>query len=283
MKSRLLIIIGISIVTAISLSYYAIYDSSTTVLISCDPRYEHIDDKCVLLTPEQYCKDWCDLQELSSLGCNQLVLDYIYRYTNLFDEKFDGVYYRNFVGFPDGVTKENFQECVDFILETRISVETKPILISTNRTGYVTIASNSFLSVEVMCPTDNPYPSNYQILFDKVPYDTKVQGVQHVSGVRGGIEFNGFVFDFENPTNDSESATIQVNCSGTPEPRTEPEPEPEVIEERFHGLTKSQITDIQQAELGCKKIGNQTYCDISVQEKIDYYLQQNHGEKENEN
>ena len=59
--------------------------------------------------------------------------------------------------------------------------------------------------------------------------------------------------------------------------------EPEAVEERFHGLAKSQITDIQQAELGCKKIGNQTYCDISIQEKIDYYLQQNHGETENEN
>jgi len=61
------------------------------------------------------------------------------------------------------------------------------------------------------------------------------------------------------------------------------EPEPDVIEERFHGLTKSQITDIQQAELGCKKIGNQTYFDIMVQEKIDYYLQQNQEEIENEN
>jgi len=58
--------------------------------------------------------------------------------------------------------------------------------------------------------------------------------------------------------------------------------EPDVIKERFHGITKSQIEDIQLAELGCKKIGNQTYCDIMVQEKIDYYLQQNHGEKENE-
>ena len=54
-----------------------------------------------------------------------------------------------------------------------------------------------------------------------------------------------------------------------------PEPEPDVIKERFHGLTKSQIEDIQLAELGCKKIGNQTYCDIMVQEKINYYLQQN--------
>ena len=57
----------------------------------------------------------------------------------------------------------------------------------------------------------------------------------------------------------------------------------EVIEERFRGITKSQIEDIQLAELGCKKIGNQTYCDIMIQEKIDYYLQLNHGEIENEN
>jgi len=50
MKSRLLIIIGISSVLAISLSYYAIYDSSTTVFISCIPGYEQIDGKCVMST-----------------------------------------------------------------------------------------------------------------------------------------------------------------------------------------------------------------------------------------
>ena len=121
MKTKLLIIIGIIAVVAASLSYYVIYDSSTTVFISCDPRYEQIDDKCVLLKPEQYCTDWCDLQELESLGCNQLVLDYIYRATNLFDEKFDNVYYRNALGLPDGVTQEKFEECADIILEKRLS------------------------------------------------------------------------------------------------------------------------------------------------------------------
>ena len=127
MKTRVLIIIGIVIV-AVSLSYYVIYDSSTTVFVSCDPRYGQIDGKCVLLKPEQYCTDWCDLQELSSLGCNQLVLDYIYRYTNLFDEKFDGVYYRNFVGLPDGVSNEKLQECTDFIREKRTSTELENLL-----------------------------------------------------------------------------------------------------------------------------------------------------------
>ncbi len=52
MKTRTLIIIGISIVTAISLSYYVILEQSTTILVSCDPRYEQIDGKCVLKISE---------------------------------------------------------------------------------------------------------------------------------------------------------------------------------------------------------------------------------------
>lgn len=47
------------------------------------------------------------------------------------------------------------------------------------------------------------------------------------------------------------------------------------IDTTFYGLTKSQITDIQHANLGCKKTGNQTYCDEMIQDKIEYYLQQN--------
>lgn len=47
MKTRTLIIIGISVAIALSLSYYVIYDQSNTVFISCDPRYEQIDDKCI--------------------------------------------------------------------------------------------------------------------------------------------------------------------------------------------------------------------------------------------
>ena len=69
MKTKLSIMIGIVIAAALSLSYYAINDSATTVFLSCDHKYEQIGDKCVLLNPEQYCKDWCDVEELSKLGC----------------------------------------------------------------------------------------------------------------------------------------------------------------------------------------------------------------------
>ncbi len=78
MKTRLLIIIGISIVTAISLSYYAIYDSSTTVFISCDPRYEQIDDKCVLKISETDYEDPesqnQDKSALNNLKCSSNAL-----------------------------------------------------------------------------------------------------------------------------------------------------------------------------------------------------------------
>ena len=47
------------------------------------------------------------------------------------------------------------------------------------------------------------------------------------------------------------------------------------IDPMFYGLTKSQIADVQQAKFGCKKLGNQTYCVTMVQEKTEYYLQQN--------
>lgn len=120
MKTRILIVIGIVIASALSLSYYAIYDSSTTVFLSCDPKHEQIGDRCVLLQPEQYCKDWCDTEELSDLGCDRLALDFVYRATNLFDEEIGDVYYRDWIGLPDGLSEEEFEKCVNIIKEKRL-------------------------------------------------------------------------------------------------------------------------------------------------------------------
>jgi hypothetical protein len=121
MKTRTLIIIIVVIVisSVMSLSYYTIYDSSTTVFISCTPKHEKIGDKCVPLKPEQYCKDWCDLEGLSKLGCTELALDYVFMATNLFDEDFGDVYYRNFVGLSNGLSEEEFETCADIIKEKR--------------------------------------------------------------------------------------------------------------------------------------------------------------------
>ncbi|MGY5146587.1 MAG: hypothetical protein ACW9W4_01100 [Candidatus Nitrosopumilus sp. bin_7KS] len=130
MKTRTLAIIVAAIVIAsvMSWSFYTIYDSSYDVFISCTPKHEQINDKCVLLKPEQYCTDWCDLEELSDLGCGGPVLDYIYRHTNLFDEKFDNTfYYRNAMGLPDGVSEKQFEVCEDIVHKKRILTDSGKI------------------------------------------------------------------------------------------------------------------------------------------------------------
>lgn len=47
------------------------------------------------------------------------------------------------------------------------------------------------------------------------------------------------------------------------------------IDPMFYGLVKSQITDIQLTQMGCKKLGNQNYCDEIIKEKTEFCLQQN--------
>jgi len=58
--------------------------------------------------------------ELYSLGCDKPILEYLYRSSNLLDDDFDGNYFQKFIGLPDGVSKEKFEECVEFILEKRM-------------------------------------------------------------------------------------------------------------------------------------------------------------------
>ena len=52
--------------------------------------------------------------------CDKQILAHLTRYSNLFDEEFDGNYLTKHIGLPDGVTQEKFEECVDYILEKRI-------------------------------------------------------------------------------------------------------------------------------------------------------------------
>ena len=74
-------------------------------------------------TGEDYCREWCDQNELYELGCTELILEHLIKYSNLLDEEFDGIYYLDHIGLPDGVSVEKFEECVDIIFEKRISVE----------------------------------------------------------------------------------------------------------------------------------------------------------------
>lgn len=69
----------------------------------------------------EYCQDWCDIEELSKIGCNTEVIDFINRATNIFDENFDNSYFfLNWIGLPDSISQEKFDECLDIIREKRV-------------------------------------------------------------------------------------------------------------------------------------------------------------------
>jgi len=70
---------------------------------------------------EDYCGNWCDQEELYEMGCDQSILAHITKHSNLLDEEFNGKYAIEYEGLPDGVSKEKFDECVDFIYHERSS------------------------------------------------------------------------------------------------------------------------------------------------------------------
>ena len=72
---------------------------------------------------EDYCSGWCDQNELYAMGCDESILAHITNHSNLLDEEFDGKYWLEFIGLPDGMSKEKFEWCVDFIYEKRISID----------------------------------------------------------------------------------------------------------------------------------------------------------------
>jgi len=67
-----------------------------------------------------YFSDWYDQNELNSAGCDKPILSHLSIYSNLLDGEFNGKYRIEYIGLPDGVTQEKFEECVEFILEKRM-------------------------------------------------------------------------------------------------------------------------------------------------------------------
>ena len=62
------------------------------------------------------------LSDFETLDCDRTMLEYIYKYTNLLDKEFDGNYYRDLIGLPDGVSEEEYDTCANSIYEKRISM-----------------------------------------------------------------------------------------------------------------------------------------------------------------
>lgn len=67
--------------------------------------------------------------------CSRPVLDHLQKYSNLFDENFDGKFVIHDVGFPFGVHELNIQECVNNVLEKRKTEEVLKKMLSSKSTG----------------------------------------------------------------------------------------------------------------------------------------------------
>lgn len=59
------------------------------------------------------------LSDLETLGCDRLMLEYIYKNTNLLDEKEAIVNLRNAIGLPEGLSEMEYEKCADVIYQKR--------------------------------------------------------------------------------------------------------------------------------------------------------------------
>lgn len=68
------------------------------------------------------------LSDFENLGCDKPMLNHLYKYSNLLDESFDGIIYLDFIGLPEGMSKEKFDECMDDVYQFRLSLHFKKLL-----------------------------------------------------------------------------------------------------------------------------------------------------------
>ncbi len=104
MKTRQLTLIGTVLALSALSVPFIISETSPKPEIPKTPNFELID-------------------ELVDLGCTEPAINHAFRYSNLLDDFFDGTYYVDAIGYPDDLSKVEFDKCVKIILEKRTSIE----------------------------------------------------------------------------------------------------------------------------------------------------------------
>ncbi|MEX0862665.1 hypothetical protein [Nitrosopumilus sp.] len=139
MKTKPVIIIGIIVIIAISTTYVSLaYNQEiklATGMITSDenPQPQKIlpDPICFVVdretsgeTESGVTLDTCiSLKQFEEMGCTKPMLEHLSRHSNILDFESDGGYYLDFIGLPDGMSKEKFEECWNVILEKRATGE----------------------------------------------------------------------------------------------------------------------------------------------------------------
>jgi hypothetical protein len=82
----------------------------------------HVPDPICFVIDKTTSEACFPLSDFETLGCDKIMLEHIYKYTNLLDEYFDGNYFRDAIGLPEGVSEEEYEKCADAIYEKRKSM-----------------------------------------------------------------------------------------------------------------------------------------------------------------
>ena len=133
MKTRLYLITGISVtvfllglivylyINETQFEDYASHDIKSALDVSTisDPICFEIDISAQKLSYNDPIDVCFPLSDFEALGCTKTMVNYIYKYTNLFEREFDEFFMQNLPGLPDGVTKEGYEKCLDTVSEKR--------------------------------------------------------------------------------------------------------------------------------------------------------------------
>lgn len=134
MKTRLLIITGVSVavfligtivypyINEITFGDYSSHDIKSSLDVSTIP-----DSICFVMDRESSAPTSCTdgncacypLSDFETLGCTKPLLEHLDRYTNLLDENFNGIVYRDSIGLPEDISEEEYDKCFDAIFEKR--------------------------------------------------------------------------------------------------------------------------------------------------------------------
>jgi hypothetical protein len=124
-------VIVFAVIPLAGVMWWSLFDPRNTVMDS-EPTQQKSDEQLCFMTSISGEKGSIVSMErcipsntLEAIGCTDLILDHISRYTNLLDDEFDGTVLRNFVGLPDGVSEKEYDLCFNFLHERR----TKPFEI----------------------------------------------------------------------------------------------------------------------------------------------------------
>lgn len=72
--------------------------------------------------------------------CNKPVTEHLQKYSNLFDENFDGAFSMESIGLPFGVNESSIQECVNHMIEKRNADKTTANeMLSSKSTGMANV------------------------------------------------------------------------------------------------------------------------------------------------